>query len=106
MPRPPASTSWRIDFLWPVFRCPRLAGFGCPLRIGQLVRLHGEPPTGACLAIRSCLHDFGTYYEVVCYFDPHNPEAERYAFACEDGLPEYWDYSARQQIEQGEEERV
>jgi hypothetical protein len=32
MPRPPASTSWRFDFLWPVFSSPSLAGFGCPLR--------------------------------------------------------------------------
>jgi len=43
--------------------------------------------------------------EVICYFDPHDPEAERYASTCEDGLPEYWDDMARQEIKQAEEER-
>ena len=95
-------------------RCAQLGNDGYPIRarrecralIGQLVRLHGEPPAGVRLAIKSCLHDFGTYYEVVCYFDPHDPEAESYAFACEDGLPEYWDEVARQQVEQGEKECI
>jgi hypothetical protein len=95
-------------------RCAQLGDDGYPSRawrecralIGQLVRLHGEPPSGARLAIKSCLHDFGTYYyEVVCYFDPRDPEAERYASTCEDGLPEYWDDMACQEIKQAEEER-
>lgn len=70
----------------------------CRALIGQLVRTHGEAPPGARLAIKSCPHDFGTYYEVVCHFDPHDPEAAAYATTCEDGLPKYWDDEARKDL--------
>jgi hypothetical protein len=47
--------------------------------IRQLIRMHGEPPPGARAATKSCPHDLGTYYEVVCYFDPEDSEAAEYA---------------------------
>ena len=70
----------------------------CRALIRQLIRMHGEPPPGARLAIKSCPHDFGTYYEVVCFFDPGDPEALEYAYRCEDGLPEYWDEAASEEL--------
>ncbi len=70
----------------------------CRALIRQLIRMHGEPPVGARLGIKSCPHDFGTYYEVVCYFDPEDSEATGYAYRCEDGLPEYWDEVARGEL--------
>lgn len=27
---------------WPLFRCPRLAGFGCPPRLRRVIRTHGR----------------------------------------------------------------
>ena len=60
--------------------------------------MQGEPPPGARLKVKSCPHDFGTYYEVVCYFDPEDSGAAQYAYRCEDGLPEYWDEVARGEL--------
>lgn len=61
-------------------------------RFIAFIRKHkGEEPAGARLAIKSNAHDFGTYYEVVCYFDDECEEATNYAFACESDLPEHWD---------------
>jgi len=70
----------------------------CRALIRQLIRMHGEPPPGARLKLKSCPHDFGTYYEVVCSFDPGDPEALEYAYRCEDGLPEYWDEAASEEL--------
>ena len=70
----------------------------CRALIRQLIRMYGEPPPGARLAIKSCPHDLGTYYEVVCYFDPADADALDYAYRCEDGLPEHWDEAASEQL--------
>lgn len=50
----------------------------------------GEPPKGAELAIKAFPHDFGTYHEVVCYFDDNNKEAFEYALKCESDFPMTW----------------
>jgi len=44
----------------------------------------GPEPEGARLATMSCPHDFGSYLDVVCYYDPDNREAIDYALDCED----------------------
>jgi hypothetical protein len=51
----------------------------------------GPEPVGARLATKSFQHDFGTYYEVVCYFDDTIPESEEYAFEVEANAPATWD---------------
>ncbi len=51
----------------------------------------GEEPDGATLAIKSFPHDFGTYHEVVCYYDDTNEVAIDYAFKCESEAPETLD---------------
>jgi hypothetical protein len=35
-------------------------------------------------------HDFGTYYEVVVYFNPTNTKSVDFAYNVESNLPEYW----------------
>lgn len=50
----------------------------------------GKEPEGAELRIKSFPHDFGTYKEVVCYFDDSLPESEEYAFKCEGESPTTW----------------
>ncbi len=50
----------------------------------------GTEPEGAQLAVKRFPHDFGTYYELVCRYDPESPEAVAYAFACESHSPERW----------------
>lgn len=61
-------------------------------RFIAFIRKHkGQEPDGARLAIKSNAHDFGMYYEVVCYFDDEEEQAVEYAFGCESDLPETWD---------------
>jgi len=69
----------------------------CAALIHQLPRMYGPEPEGASLKIRQNSHDFGTYLDVVCYYDTNNPEATDYAFQCED-LPEHWDEEAKKEL--------
>ena len=50
----------------------------------------GPEPIGARLAVKSNPHDFGSYLEVVCYYDDENETATKYAFRCETDAPEHW----------------
>lgn len=50
----------------------------------------GNEPDGARLAIKSFPHDFGTYHEVVCYFDTDKEESVEYAYRCESDSPNTW----------------
>ena len=61
------------------------------LRFLELVsKKLGPEPQGASLAIKGNPHDFGTYYDVVCYFDDGNEEAREYALLCEAEAPATW----------------
>ena len=51
----------------------------------------GLGPPGAYLAIESIPHDFGTYYDVVCYFNDEDEQARAYALRCEADAPETWE---------------
>ena len=43
-------------------------------------------------------HDFGTYYEVVAYFDDEDERAESLAMQAGDELPYRWDDEARTEL--------
>ena len=61
-------------------------------RFIELIRKKlGEEPEGASLAIKSFPHDFGTYHEVVCYYDDNNEQAVEYAYKCESDAPLTWE---------------
>jgi hypothetical protein len=51
----------------------------------------GEPPTGAELVVKAFYHDFGTYHEVVCYYNDHYEVAPEYCYYLEANAPEYWE---------------
>lgn len=70
----------------------------CQALIRQLIRTHGEPPPNAYFSVVGFPHDFGVYFEVVCFFDPADAEAMAYAYRCEDGLPKRWDAAAQAEI--------
>ena len=60
-------------------------------RFIELIRKKlGEEPEGAHLATKSFPHDFGTYHEVVCYFDNTDENASNYAYRCESLTPRTW----------------
>lgn len=62
----------------------------CEAYLDLLTRTFGPPPGNAYLAIKAQDHDFGTYREVVVYFDPESEEEEAYALTVEAGVPK-WD---------------
>lgn len=50
----------------------------------------GNEPEGALLGSKAFDHEWGRYYEVVCYFDDDNEEAMQYAYKCEAEAPSRW----------------
>lgn len=59
--------------------------------IEAIRRKLGPEPEGARLAIKGFPHDFGTYYEVVCWYDPDRETSAVYAYDCERDAPATWD---------------
>lgn len=70
----------------------------CQALINQLRRELGDEPDYTNLKIKSFPHDFGTYYEVVCYYDDEDEDSRDYAFRCEGELPDKWDNKAREEL--------
>ena len=67
----------------------------------QLVRMMQEinpPIEGTCYGVRRNPHDFGSYMEVVAYYDENVNAQEDWAFAAESGVPEIWDDKAREAL--------
>ena len=74
----------------------------------QLRRIYGQEPLGASLALRTGVHEYGTYYEVVCWY-VHNTgdpmldyRAHEYAAKCDREIPTAWDTIARAELKQGD----
>ena len=63
----------------------------CAHFIELIRKVLGPEPDGAHLAVKGFPHDFGQYYEVVCYFEDSDEEARNYAFRCESETPAKWD---------------
>jgi hypothetical protein len=60
-------------------------------RFIAFLRAHfGREPVGAALKVKSQEHDFGTYYEVVCWYDDQIEAAVDYAYQCEGEAPSHW----------------
>jgi hypothetical protein len=70
----------------------------CQAFINQLRRQHGPEPDGAGLRVKTEAHDFGSYFEVACYYDTECPEAAAYALKCEGETPGEWDAEARREL--------
>jgi hypothetical protein len=62
----------------------------CKRYLELIRKVCGEEPEGARLAIKSNSHDFGTYLDVVCYYDDGDEEAAEYAWGLEDKVPAKW----------------
>lgn len=62
----------------------------CQSYIQAIRNYLGHEPDGALLGYRGFPHDFGTYYEVVCYYDPAVEAATEYARRCERQAPATW----------------
>lgn len=66
--------------------------------VNQLYRQFGNGPDGAELRVKAFPHDFGTYHEVVAYFDDTLPLSIEWAFKVENECPESWDDEARAEL--------
>ncbi len=62
----------------------------CERFIKDLKKLFGNPPPKAELAIKEFPHDFGTYLDVVCYYDDEDEESTVYCHLVEADTPERW----------------
>lgn len=62
----------------------------CLRFINLLRKIFGDEPGSARLCFKSFPHDFGNYYEVVCYYDENDKSAIEYAFNIEGNLPLTW----------------
>lgn len=65
----------------------------------QLERLFPIPENLHCYFIcKSFPHDFGTYIEVVIFFDDDDREAANFAYKVENEAPFHWDEIAKAQL--------
>jgi len=62
----------------------------CKRFIALLRKTFGAEPSGAYLQTKAFPHDYGTYYEVVCYFNPSVPASIEYAYRLEREAPTTW----------------
>lgn len=51
----------------------------------------GREPEGAQLKLKRFSHDFGSYYEVVCWYDESLEASVEYAFKVEAEAPTRWE---------------
>jgi hypothetical protein len=63
----------------------------CRAYIEALRLKYGSEPEGAKLSTKGNPHDFGTFYEVVCRYDPEIKAAWEYAYLVENGLARWLD---------------
>jgi len=73
---------------------PTKAAIECSVFINQLDRVF----PGNEFGVKRFHHDFGTYMEVVVYYDDSNESEIDSAFNVEGNTPEYWDDIAKDQL--------
>lgn len=85
---------------------PEKSRLECRVFANQLRRVFGDPPSGAEIGVKAFRHDFGTYREVVVFFDDAKSEEEEnpgfeYAINVENNTPEKWDILALKELAEG-----
>ena len=68
-----------------------LARKECRRYIELLEKKFPNMPENNKFAIKSFSHEFGHYFEVVCWFDPIDEQSYRFASYVEENLPSTWD---------------
>lgn len=69
---------------------------------GKVLRkMFSKEPGTARLGIKGFPHDFGTYRELVCFFDTEDKEGCEFAFKLEEQLPLEWPEWARKELQNG-----
>ena len=65
----------------------------------QLERVFPNSPDGTYFTVKSFPHDFGTYREVVLFYDDDNDESVEFAFDVESNSPSNWDDEAKKELQ-------
>lgn len=66
-----------------------IARHECRAYRDALIAHYGPPPGDIVLSVKAFPHDFGTYHEVVAYYDVDDNEQVQYVLRIEEGL-DYW----------------
>lgn len=80
----------------------RLNRIECQAYMAALRVKYGKEPEGARLAMKANRHDFGTYREVICWYEVDVPEAVAYAMKMEAGLARWRDVEFHTPVIYGE----
>ena len=85
---------------------PEKSRLECRVFANQLRRVFGDPPAGAEIGVKAFQHDFGTYREVVVFFDDAKSKEEgnpgyEYAIKVENNTPAKWDIPALHELAEG-----
>ena len=70
----------------------------CRAYVHQLRRMFGPEPEEASIAVKSFPHDFGTYREVVVWYDDRDEASTEYAYRVERESPAQWDREAEMEL--------
>lgn len=75
----------------------------CTAYVHQLERLFttaidSKVPEDCYFGIKRFDHDFGSYREVVIYYDSDNEESSNFAFNVENNCPANWDDEAKKEL--------
>ncbi len=94
----PVPTDEECEQLGPTYN--RKRAFSECLAFKDQLRRQFPKPEGVPgrLGIKSSPHDFGTYLEVVAYFDDTNEASMDWAFGIENNIPEHWDEAAKKEL--------
>lgn len=67
--------------------------------IDQIRREFGQEPPCAKLATKLFPHDFGSYIEVVCYYNDDDEESKNYAYKIDYNTPANWDEQSKRELD-------
>jgi hypothetical protein len=70
----------------------------CTRFIDLLRKTFGDEPEGARLAIKWFEHDFGSYCEVIFWYETADEKTQDDAFRCENEMPLTWEGGRREQL--------
>jgi hypothetical protein len=77
----------------------RKAKIECTAFKNQLRRHFGDEKRHNCMLVtRTNAHEFGDYYEVVCFYLDQDPESEKFADKIANETPITWDDEAKLEI--------
>ncbi len=73
----------------------KMANLEIVVLIDQIKRTYGNIPDGIVFKKAECYHDFGTYYEIRCYYNEDVEKQVEYVMSIEQNFPKHWDKTSK-----------